>query len=237
MKPKNKPGLQKYHHGSLKRAIMEAALEMAAQSGPESLSLREIARRIGVTTAAPYHHFKDRQSLLIELAIEGYGELLVALRQRRDGASGAEDQLRAAVAAYLHFGQQHRALYAIMFSGEFATHSRFQEMILIANQSLELVRRSIAATSNLDQSQSTEAAFCAWSLVHGIVTLDQNGVLGESVAEQERLAIQGVFAIAKGMSRVLPPDRDNRPRQGGNAHTSPKVLGRQSRERRPRSTI
>ncbi len=199
-------GQQKYHHGSLKRAIMDAALEMAAESGLESLSLREIARRIGVTTAAPYHHFKDRQSLLIELAIEGYGALYEALRQARDCAVRADDQVHAAVAAYLRFGQQHRALYAIMFSGEFATHARFQEMMAIADQSLELVRRSIAATGNLGQSQSTEAAFCAWSLVHGIAMLDRNGVLGESVAEQERLAIKGVSAIVSGMSRALPVD-------------------------------
>jgi AcrR family transcriptional regulator len=191
---------QKYHHGDLKRAILDAALEMAAQSGLESLSLREIARRIGVTTAAPYYHFKDRQSLLIELAIQGFGDLFEALRQARDAASAAEGQFAAAAAAYLRFGHQHRALYAIMFSGEFASHARFQEMLSIADQGLELVRGSIAAASDLTRAQCAEAAFCAWSLVHGILTLDRNGVLFESVAEQERLAVQGVLAIVKGMS-------------------------------------
>ena len=81
MGSKKQSAPQRYHHGDLKRAIMTAALEMTEESGFASLSLREIARRIGVTTAAPYHHFKDRQSLLMELAIEGYSLLLLALQK------------------------------------------------------------------------------------------------------------------------------------------------------------
>jgi AcrR family transcriptional regulator len=193
------PEEQKYHHGSLKKAIMDSALQMAAESGLESLSLREIARRIGVTTAAPYYHFKDRQSLLIELAILGYGELFDALRQAHHAASDHDDGVLAIAGAYLRFGREHRALYAIMFAGEFASHPRFEEMLSIADKSLELVRLSIAATGNLGKPKSTEAAFCAWSLVHGILMLDQNSVLRENTAEQERLALLGVSAIVRGM--------------------------------------
>jgi AcrR family transcriptional regulator len=196
---KETSGQHKYHHGGLKQAILNAGLEMVAESGLESLSLREIARRIGVTTAAPYYHFKDRQSLLIELAIQGYGELFESVRKARETVSDAMDEVKVTAAAYLRFGRDHRALYAIMFSGEFRTHPRLQEMVAIANQSLELVRQSISATSNLGPVKSAEAAFCAWSLVHGILTLDRNGVLGEDAAEQERLAMQGVSAIVKGM--------------------------------------
>ena len=192
-------GQHKYHHGDLKKAIMDAGLEMVAESGLESLSLREIARRIGVTTAAPYYHFKDRQSLLIELAIRGYEELFETVRRARETASDGADEVTVTATAYLRFGRDHRALYAIMFSGEFTTHPRLQEMVAVANRSLDLVRQSISATSNLDPVKSAEAAFCAWSLVHGILTLDRNGVLGEGAAEQERLAMQGVSAIVKGM--------------------------------------
>lgn len=205
MKRKTISGQQNYHHGSLKTVIMDAALEMVAESGLESLSLREIARRIGVTTAAPYYHYKDRQSLLIELAIAGFAELFEALKYARDTTSAAEDQVRSAVTTYLHFGQRHRALYSIMFSGKFATHSRLQEMVSIATASLKILSQSIATTSNLGKSKSSEAAFCAWSLVHGILTLDRNGVLDESVAEQERLALQGVCAIVNGMSQEILP--------------------------------
>ena len=198
MGSKKQSAPQRYHHGDLKRAIMTAALEMTEESGFASLSLREIARRIGVTTAAPYHHFKDRQSLLMELAIEGYSLLLLALQKSRESTGNPEQELCASAAAYLEFGRKHRALYSVMFSGELATHPRMGELSAVADPCLELVRQSIADGSALGKQDSAEAAFCAWSLLHGILMLD-NGVLQESHAEQRRLGIRGVLAIAKGM--------------------------------------
>ncbi len=198
MKTKKQPQ-QKYHHGDLRRAIMDAALEMTAESGLASLSLREIARRIGVTTGAPYHHFKDRQTLLVELAIEGYSELFEAMSLALKNAKSAEGEVEAAAAAYLQFGRSYPAKYAIMFSGELVTHSCAGEMLLIANRCLDLVRASIADTGKLGPAESVEAAFCAWSLLHGILMLDQNAVLQESQAEQKRLATKGVLAIMNGL--------------------------------------
>jgi AcrR family transcriptional regulator len=198
MTAKKKAATHKYHHGDLKRTIMDAALEMTAESGLASLSLREIARRIGVTTAAPYHHFKDRQSLLVELAIEGYAALRDAMKQARDSAGSAEGEVEAAAAAYLNFGRRHRALYSIMFSGELVPHPRGAEMMAVANESLDLVRKSITESTKLRDRESADAAFCAWSLLHGILMLDQNRVLQEASAEQERLAIEGVRGIVRG---------------------------------------
>jgi AcrR family transcriptional regulator len=196
---------QKYHHGELRSAIMAAAIQMIAEAGLASLSLREIARRIGVTTAAPYHHFKDRQSLLIELAIEAYTQLFAAMSSAKDSANKPSEAIQAEAEAYLQFGRAHRAEYAVMFSGEFATHPRFLEMMTIADRSLEIVRKSIAESCNLTPTQSTEAAFCLWSLLHGILTLDQNSVLQETVAQQTRLALMGVAAIVTGFSEGASP--------------------------------
>lgn len=210
MVEKKRTGQHKYHHGDLKKAITDAALEMTEESGLESLSLREIARRIGVTTAAPYHHFKDRQSLLIELSICGYEDLLEALSKARAKAADPEDQVRQAARCYLEFGRRHRALYAIMFSGEFASHVRLEELQAVANQALDLVRESMAASSQLAPQESAQAAFCAWSLLHGILTLDRNGVLHESAAEQDTLAIQGVRALVRGIGKPQSISRNRR---------------------------
>jgi AcrR family transcriptional regulator len=195
----------KYHHGELRSAIMAVALQMIAEAGLASLSLREIARRIGVTTAAPYHHFKDRQSLLIELAIEAYTQLFAAMSNAKDSANNASEAIEAEAEAYLQFGRDHRAEYAVMFCGEFANHPRSLDMMTIADRSLELVRKSIAESRNLTPTQSTEAAFCLWSLLHGILTLDQNSVLQETVAQQTRLAMMGVAAIVKGFTEGASP--------------------------------
>lgn len=173
---------------------------MASESGVESISLREVARRIGVTTAAPYHHFADRQTLLLELAIEGYSRLLDLLMRARASAASPEEELRATAIAYLRFGRKHRAEYAIMFAGEYTKHPRLPELLVIADQCLGLVRESISGMTGLGQTDTAEAAFCAWSLIHGILQLDQKGVLQETAAEQERLAVLGVMSMVKGFA-------------------------------------
>jgi hypothetical protein len=114
-------------------------------------------------------------------------------------AKSAEGEVEAAAAAYLQFGRSYPAKYAIMFAGELATHSCAGEMLLIANRCLDLVRASIADTGKLGPAEIVEAAFCAWSLLHGILMLDQNAVLQESHAEQKRLATKGVLAIMNGL--------------------------------------
>jgi AcrR family transcriptional regulator len=210
---KNKPDARKYHHGDLRRAVMDAALAMASESGIESISLREVARRIGVTTGAPYHHFPDRQSLLLDLAIEAYARLLAALKRARENAPNPHEELKATAIAYLRFGRKHRAEYAIMFAGEYTTHPRVSEMLGVANQSLDLVRSSIAAMRGLGEKSSAEAAFCAWSLLHGILQLDVKGVLYESAAEQEKLAVHGVISIVNGFVPDKPLKREKHPYQ------------------------
>lgn len=210
MVSKNTVGTRKYHHGDLRRAVMNAALEMASESGIESISLREVARRIGVTTAAPYHHFADRQTLLLELAIEAYAKLLEALKRARDTTADPEEELKATAIGYLRFGRKHRAEYAIMFAGEYTTHPRVAEMVGVANECLDLVRSSIAVMRDLEETASAEAAFCAWSLIHGILQLDQKGVLQESAAEQEKLAVQGVMSIVNGFVQT---ESKRRPRE------------------------
>ena len=192
----------KYHHGEMRKALVQAALEMAAESGVASLSLREIARRIGVSTAAPYFHFKDRQSLLIEIAIEGYGTLLRQLQaaQTRDGSP--QKQLEEATVTYLRFSRNQRAHYAIMFSGQFFGHERFDEMVGVANQCLELVGACIGPALGSNRQEAASATFCTWSLLHGIAMLDQNGVLSESATEQELLGVRGALSIVAGFPEV-----------------------------------
>lgn len=198
MPAKKKLESPKYHHGDLRRAVMDGALELARSSGVEALSLREIARKIGVSSAAPYHHFKDRQSLLMELSIEAYQRLFDDMRNACAAASGPRNEIEAAALAYLHFGRENRAEYAILFAGEAGGHPRAAEMMAVADACLGLVRTAIARLSNLPPQQAAEAAFAAWSLLHGILQLDQKGILQEPAAEQDRLAVKGVLSIARG---------------------------------------
>jgi AcrR family transcriptional regulator len=188
----------KYHHGDLRRAILEAALELIEESGVRSLSLREIARRIGVTTAAPYHHFQDRGELLLQIGMQGYRQLLDILEQAVATASDAEGECEAECRAYLHFARAHSAVYAVMFSAELAQNEYSVQVKTIADRCFALVCASVARSRKLSQKRSAEAALCIWSLLHGLVVLDQGNLLEESRPEQERIAVQGVLGVLRG---------------------------------------
>src|SRR5689334_25241030 len=97
-----------YHHGDLRRAILSAALDVIATDGPTALSLRDLARRAGVSHAAPAHHFKDKAGLLTAIAIDGYERLAVALE--------AGSSLLELGAAYVRFALDHPAHFEVMFS-------------------------------------------------------------------------------------------------------------------------
>jgi AcrR family transcriptional regulator len=196
-----KPAEPKYHHGDLRRAILDAALELIKESGVPSLSLREIARRIGVTSAAPYYHFKDRGELLLQIGIQGYSQLLPILQQAAATASGAEEACEAEARAYLHFAQQHPGLYAVMFSADLAQHEHSIKAKTIADRCFGIVCASVAGSRTLSEQMSIEAALSIWSLLHGLAVLDQGKLLEQSRPEQERIAVQGVLAILRGLSQ------------------------------------
>ncbi|MET9865788.1 TetR/AcrR family transcriptional regulator, partial [Streptomyces sp. NPDC006386] len=99
-----------YHHGDLRRAILTAALDAIAVDGPSGLSLRDLARRAGVSHAAPAHHFKDRAGLLTAIAAEGFGLLATALREAAD--------LKEAGVRYVRFAREHPAHFQVMFAPE-----------------------------------------------------------------------------------------------------------------------
>ncbi len=100
-----------YHHGDLRRVLLSTAAEAIAESGPAALSLRELARRAGVSHAAPAHHFGDKAGLLTALATQGFDLLADALRQ-------AGDDLLDTGVAYVGFAVRHRAHFDVMFRPE-----------------------------------------------------------------------------------------------------------------------
>lgn len=109
-----------YHHGNLRSALLDCAEQALSDEGdPRELSLRELARRVGVSHAAPRRHFADKQALLDALAEEGFERLGRELRDALDAAGGAFDaQLRGFARAYVRFATRHGALLELMFAGK-----------------------------------------------------------------------------------------------------------------------
>lgn len=109
------PAPRPYHHGDLRRALVEAGRGLLEREGMASLSLRAVAREAGVSAAAPYHHFKDRADLLAAIAHEGNVALYTDLKAGFDSAAPGQDRIVAVGVAYVAFAVANPALYRLMF--------------------------------------------------------------------------------------------------------------------------
>ncbi len=198
MKAKASTGQTNYHHGDLRRAILESALKLINKSGIEHLSLREVARALGVTTAAPYHHFKDREALLVQIAIQGYEQLLKRLEEARTAKEASQTELEAEGAAYLSFAHEHAALYSVMFSSEVAGKNEYPELRQIADRCFHLVCASVAKDAGISKKRIPRAALCAWSMLHGLAMLDRSNFLEEDRVEQAAIAVEGLLSLVRG---------------------------------------
>jgi AcrR family transcriptional regulator len=104
-----------YHHGDLRRALIDAGRGLLEREGIAALSLRAVAREAGVSAAAPYHHFKDRAALLGAIAHDGHVALLQSMRKAFDNSTPGQDRIVAVGVAYVEFAVANPALYRLMF--------------------------------------------------------------------------------------------------------------------------
>ncbi len=164
-----------YHHGDLPAALLLAAGKILEKEGVEALSLRALTRRTGVSHAAPYRHFRDRESLLAALAAEGFA--MLGRAQREAAASGG---LRAMGEAYVRFALAHPQRFRLMFGGQLkiARHPALRE---VATKAFEALSGALAAHAG-DLRGAGDASIAAWALVHGLAQL----LLGGRIAEEAR---------------------------------------------------
>lgn len=150
-----------YHHGDLRQALVQAAGELLEKHGLAALSLREAARRAGVSHNAPYRHFPDREALLAAVAAQGYARLGETLR---DAARRGERDMGE---AYVRFALARPHLYRLMFGGmlQIADHPELRQHALRAYEGLT------DAFSAVGGERRAEVAAAAWSLVHGLASL------------------------------------------------------------------
>ncbi|WFF02875.1 TetR/AcrR family transcriptional regulator [Micromonospora sp. WMMD964] len=175
-----------YHHGDLRRALLVAAQEAIEEVGPTALSLRDLARRAGVSHAAPAHHFGDKAGLLTALAAEGFDRLAQALVR-------ADDDLLEAGVAYVDFAVRHRAYFEVMFRPEL--HRADDPELLAARERAGAALRSgVAALPGGGAPADTDRdALAAWSIAHGFATLWLAGALPNRVGDNPSDAAREVL--------------------------------------------
>lgn len=179
-----------YHHGDLRRALLDEAVSAIAESGPAAISLRELARRIGVSHAAPAHHFGDKAGLLTAVAADGY-RLLAA--QLRDAQARTGSFLEMGV-AYVRFAIEHRPYFEVMFRPELyrADNPEIEEA---RKEARELLYAPVRDLSRDDPAFDTlRAGIAAWSLVHGLATLYLNRNLPPQLGDEPEQIARSVAA-------------------------------------------
>ncbi|MET0734241.1 MAG: TetR/AcrR family transcriptional regulator [Microbacterium sp.] len=154
-------------------ALLRAAREELAERGDASVSLRAVARRAGVSHAAPAHFFGDRAGMLTAVATEGFRMLSTSLGDAARAAEGGSARLTALGRAYVDFGLEHPALIDLMFRRSELTPSD-PGLMDAQQEALADLRRVLAQITGED---SEGWALISWALVHGLVTLAREGVL------------------------------------------------------------
>ena len=169
---KRKP--RAYHHGDLRAAVLRAAGELLEKEGIAALTLREVARRAGVSHNAPYRHFPDHEALLAALAGEGFAMLGAAQREAA-AAAGA----RGLGEAYVRFALAHPQRFGLMFGGRVSI-ARHPDLRAAAEKTYEGIARAMAA--RVPKENAGDAAVAAWARVHGLATL----LLNDRIASAAR---------------------------------------------------
>lgn len=190
-----------YHHGDLRSALLQAALELLEEGGGANLSLRAVARRAGVSTAAPYRHYADREALVSAVAGIGYQELAQRLAAVHPAPSTLDDVVEVAV-AYVRFALDRPALFRIMFEGEC---DREDDERVAAVAAVSLYLRSIVERTFPDTDPDALST-ATWALVHGLAVLHLDGKLpSDQAGDVDARVRAGVRALAAPLLASTPP--------------------------------
>jgi AcrR family transcriptional regulator len=176
---------QPYHHGDLRAALMRAALLLIEEHGVKGLALSDAARLAGVSVAAPYRHFKDKEALLAEIAAEGFTLFRDALA--RASESHPRDKVKRLVemgVAYVEFALQHRSHFKVMWEGAIPK-DKYPEVQQVGYEAyLLLEKAALELLPEAPTSRQQALIATAWSVVHGYASLTLEGELEVVTAEQ-----------------------------------------------------
>jgi AcrR family transcriptional regulator len=203
-----------YHHGDLRRALIDAARRLLEKEGPSALSLRAVAREAGVSPAAPYHHFKDKGELLDAVAHEGWELLDVSLKQASAEAHSVKERMSSLGVAYVCFARDNPALYRVMYDCSRDKESLPDHLQGDNDNAYCRVRDALVAAGAdpADWVGLELAATAAWCAAHGLAEMaafKQFQPIKDALGGEEAF-LRGVFehmgVYAKGLQGPSPTD-------------------------------
>lgn len=190
---------KKYHHGDLKNALVKAGIEIISKGGLASLSLRKVAKKAGVSHAAPYAHFADKQALIAALSTEGYQRLYDELCSTVAMYEGDMQRTLVEVGwAYVQFAQSDPERFKVMFSGIIEQEKEYPDLKEITLKNFGLLVnmvKSCQADGLLAPEPADAVAVSLWSLVHGFVMLLLEGQISHTLLDRMSVRKLLIFLI------------------------------------------
>lgn len=165
-----------YHHGDLKKALLDSARALLEREGLAKLSLRAVAREAGVSSAAPYYHFKDKEGLLVTLATDAFRQFSATMRDYASRHDNAHDYLHGLGVGYIVFASQHQALFHLMFAEHDPPPENRDAFLKAGAESFLLledaVKQILQTVMDIPPKKAIDrGATLSWSKVHGIAML------------------------------------------------------------------
>jgi len=193
-----------YHHGNLRAALVAAGTELIAESGVEAVNMRELARRAGVSSAAPYRHFADKDTLLAAIAAQGFERLVDRMREVVADADDASEGFARQGMAFSTFAIANPAHFRVMYLPHLHDEERFPDVVALSQEATGLLFGQIKAAQQAGLVANFDVqhiALAALALVYGTTRLFVDGVIPDSdpcIAQQVTAAV--IEVMGKGIA-------------------------------------
>ena len=201
-------------HGDVRRLVLDAAIAIIESEGAESLSMREVARRAGVSHQAPYHYFGDRSGIFAVISEEGFSSLAQAFRNVDETEMPAA---KAGFIAYLNFARKHTGHFRVMFRNDICGVTTHDLTAVAADSAFDELRLMVERITgpSIDPKDAFTFAAMLWSLSHGLATLVIDGPLPNKIPPGTSLEdqISAVIDLSSHMVALEAAEKGLRPRQ------------------------
>ena len=170
-----------YHKENLRRDLLEAGRRDVAEDGHQTLSIRTLAQTVKVSPGAPYHHFQDRRTFLLALAVEGFEEMLNGLRQTLAGLDGAHARLLAMGNHFIGFADHNPHLIDLMYESELTAPRLDPKLLAFQISAHAALRQEIAeAVPDIAAPEADLRAIAFWSAIYGFANMRRKGIIHSS---------------------------------------------------------
>tara|TARA_Y100000815_G_scaffold8270_1_gene7792 strand:- start:610 stop:1191 length:582 start_codon:yes stop_codon:yes gene_type:complete len=188
----------------LKYKILKASLDLLEEGDVSALSMREVARRAGVSHQAPYHYFADREAILAELVRDGFERLHQDETSAVDAHDDQKDKIAALGESYVQFALENPSLFRLMFRCDMVDLDKHPDAKAAANKAFDVPIRVMGSNSNVDEATRFATVIGCWSMAHGLATLALEGVLTNKLADLDQSLDDLIRNTVKTFTARLP---------------------------------